>query len=86
LKEQQATVAWTGAGFITLLLVSWYHLSQPLSVVTITYIDPILSCCYTEAQDTIINTKHLAFLGFFTFTLCKEKKGKKTYKSYTLQK
>lgn len=67
-----------------LLFVCQYQLSQPLSIISIAYIDAILSCCYTEAQDAIINTKHLAFLGFLTFTLYKQKK--KAYKSHMLQK
>jgi hypothetical protein len=69
IKQHAAVVAWTGTSFITSQLVYWYHLSQPLSIVTIAHIDPILSCCYTEAEDAIINTKHLALLGFLAFAL-----------------
>jgi len=50
-------------------LGGWCHLLQTLHIVTVTYVDPILSCRYTEAQDAIINTEHLASLGFLTFTL-----------------
>ena len=55
--------------------MGWCHLLQALHIVTVTYVDPVLSCCYTEAQDAIINTEHLASLRFLTFTLCK--KGRK---------
>jgi hypothetical protein len=69
IKQQAAVVAWTGTTFVTSQLVYWYHRSQPLSIVTIAHIDPILSCCYTEAEDAIIDTKHLALLGFLAFAL-----------------
>lgn len=54
-------------------LGGWCHLLQTLDVVTVAYVDPILSGRYTEAQDAIINTEHLASLGFLTFTLCKKR-------------
>jgi hypothetical protein len=53
-------------------LVGWCHLLQTLHIVAVTYVDPILSRRYTEAQDAIIDTEHLASLGFLTFTLCKK--------------